>query len=233
MFPRPQTERHAQQVNPRETSALRRPSSFNGSKPTVTRKSTRRISRLSDESPSQPANPTHYRPNTTDSSLRLGRPTMRRCCHHHDSPYDHHVVVRNAHSSQPSFATYQLRCRIWNAVGTRLRPPRRADGERFPSLSGYRQLGRRDITSGTGRRASWESAGEPTNRFPASSNTSVVAVRTRGGHDASAAATSHDKDSAFTKTPPRGELARPATNTPRRVDQTETSLSSGKRSLTW
>lgn len=129
------TERHAPQMNPRETSALRRPSSFDGPRPTVTRKSTRRVSRLSDKSPSQPVNPMSYRPDTTDSSLQLGRPTVRRCCHHHDSPYDHHVVVRNAHSSQPSFATRQLRCRIWMRSGP---APVRPEGwieEWIPSLS--------------------------------------------------------------------------------------------------
>jgi hypothetical protein len=72
--------------------------------------------------------------------------------------------------------------------------------------------GGRDEASGTGERASWVLAGEPTNGSPASGNVPEAAALARGGRNASAAATSRDEEPAFTETPPRGELARPATD---------------------
>lgn len=67
--------------------ALRRPLGSDGPRPNVTQEPPRRISRLGDKSPSQPANPRA----TTDRSRPIPPSdviavTLRRCFHHHGSP---------------------------------------------------------------------------------------------------------------------------------------------------
>lgn len=128
----------------------------------------------------------------------------------------------------------QLRCRIWMWSRPARHPPRGVDEDKVSSLS---QLPlsqkQRDNAIGTDERASWVLAGEPTNGFPASGN------KPGSGSARPAAATTQalqlparDEDPAFAETPPRDELTRPVTDTPRCADRTETSLSSREGSQT-
>jgi hypothetical protein len=211
-----------------DNQALRRLSSFDRPKPTVTKEPTRRISRLDDESPSQPANPTHYRPDATDSSLRHNRydgaamlPSPRltiRPLREQGMCSLKPTVFRHTPAALPHLDVVGARPPAPKGEWVELRP--------FPGnlLAGTR----RRKTSGTGEHTSWVLAGEPTNGFPASSSASIVALLARGGCGASAEATSRDRRSAFTNLPLRGELARPPTDAPRWVDRTETLLSSEK-----
>jgi hypothetical protein len=101
----------------------------------------------------------------------------------------------------------------------------RMDPVPFPDAS---ELGRRDkrMVLANVPRGCWP-ANRPTDS-PRQATSPEVAVLTRGGCNASIAATSHDEDSALTETPPRGELARPPIDTASRVNRTETLLSSGR-----
>lgn len=116
------------------------------------------------------------------------------------------------------------------AVRARSHPPRRVNRERLLSPSRKPESSDEETRCEGYDRTSLVGASRRTDQQDSSvaSGASIVEVRTQGGHDASAEATSRDKDPALTEASPRGELTRPETDTPRRVDRTETSLSSEK-----
>jgi hypothetical protein len=111
--------------------ALRRPRSSDGSRPKVTARTTvthqptrRRVAKPTREPKS------NNRPNTTASSLpRDHRNGCGGVSTTTDSPFARHrSMARSAHSSQPSFATYQRRCR--HRLRSPLHPSSTPKGER-------------------------------------------------------------------------------------------------------
>ena len=112
--------------------------------------------------------------------------------------------------------------------GTRPHPPREVIGFDSRPCPGHLLAGNEETQCEWNWRTRLVDASRRTDqRIPsASSSASDMVVLARSGHDASAVATSLDKETAFTETSLRGVPASPVTDTPKCVDRTETSLSS-------
>jgi len=229
------TERHALRMSSRETERCEDPEAPMGRNPKslrtdVTHQPTRRRVAKPTREPNS-----NNRPNTTASSLPRDRSNgCGGVSTTTDSPSRATARwTRSARSSQPSFATYRRRCRYRMRSPLHLsstpRGERNAQRRPFP---GNLEARTKRQASGTGERTPWGASRRTDRRI-----LQVERHRRLWPCDLVAAATQAlqlppaKRTSTFAETPLTGELTRPVTNAPERVDRAETSLTSRRTSL--